>query len=234
MLKNTVIVIHHWINEHTLKPRSSAHLRTNLLSCSSEWALFAPPSSHLWPPASRGSRPAGPPADSQVGWPDCRLPDWGTEWRSEPTRARWPRRTEPRCVPEYLQERRHTSGYNTTTLSRIFEDAHNILQFLSTKTCLDFECEAMQLLVKTTTTNKDDTMSEKHPTLPKHLTGDFCLGKHHSHKKKKVKLLLFMNMFICLLCFCLNKDWINTFFSKPLYIQCCWCYLEVVNIICVN
>lgn len=44
----------------------------------------------------------------------------------------------------------------TTTLSRIFEDAHNILQFFSTKTCLDFECQAMKLLVKTTTTNKDD------------------------------------------------------------------------------
>lgn len=108
VLKNTVIVIQHWINEHTLKQRSSTHLRTDLLSCSSEWALFAPPSSRLWPPASRESRPVGPPADSQEGWPDCRLPDWGTEWRSEPTRAQWPRRTEPRCAPEYLQERRQT------------------------------------------------------------------------------------------------------------------------------
>jgi len=81
---------------------------TNLLFCGSEWALFSPPSSPLWPPASRGSRPAVPPADSQEDWPDYRLPDWGTEKRSEPTRVPWPRMTEPLRVPDYLQERRQT------------------------------------------------------------------------------------------------------------------------------
>ncbi len=68
------------------------------------------------------------------------------------------------CAWAPTGKKTNTNGYNTTTLSRIFEDAHNILQFLSTKTCLDFECQAMKLLVKTTTTNKVDQMSEKHPT----------------------------------------------------------------------